>query len=493
MKKGLSYTIGSVVILIICIVAFVLPGTMGSGAQGNMDGIVFGKYDQKKINYTGAGISDFDQALTNFYNMIQSQAGQIGPEDQIYLFNYAFNSTVMKYAHQSYVEKAGYQAPKDSITRTIKSYFSDSEGNFNAEYFNSIPEDQIEELVKSVSDDLTEGRFYRDTFGSDLEVLGENELFGVKHTDKEIAFLKDFSKEKRGFRMAAFNKMDYPTEEKVSFGKKNAAKFNKYEMSVITVEDESLAKTVLTRLNNSEITFEDAITEYSDKNYSDSDGNLTNAFQYQIEKLLSNPEDLSKIIDLAVDATSSIVKTNTGYSIFKMKAAKIEPDFESDEIISRVSSYINTYETSIIEDYFVTKAKDFSSIASNIDFETACEKANIENIIIPPFPLNYGSISIAQSLDSSLTGLAGANEDENFLKTAFSLNMNEISEPIILNDHVIILQYYTNEDGREDKDSDLIANQLDTFDEDAYSNSIMSSPLLENNFQSVYFNELLNY
>ena len=61
--------------------------------------------------------------------------------------------------------------------------------------------------------------------------------------------------------MAAFSKMDYPIEEKINFGKKNAAKFNKYDLSVITVSDKSEADKVATRLNNSEITFEDAITE----------------------------------------------------------------------------------------------------------------------------------------------------------------------------------------------------------------------------------------
>lgn len=491
MKKRISYTIGSVIILIICVIAFVLPSTLGSG--GNTDGIVFGKYDNKKINYTGAGISDFDRELANFYNMIQGQGGTVRPEDQFFLFNYAFNSTVMKYANQSFVSKAGYKAPSESVSRIFQSYFKNSEGKIDTQVYNSIPEEQKADMVKQITDDLTEGRFRRDVLGSEIEVFNDKELYGLKTSSKESDFFKNYSKEKRGFHMAAFSKLDYPIEEKINFGKKNAAKFNKYDLSVITVSDKSEADKVATRLNNSEITFEDAITEYSNKNYTDSEGVLTNAFQYQIENIIYNVEELSSIIDLQVDSISPVIQTKTGYSIFKMNTSKIEPDFESDEILSRISSYINNYEASMIEDYFVAKAKDFKAVAVTSDFDSACEKANATKVDIAPFPLNYGSVSIGQSLDTTLTGLAGADENEAFLKTAFSLNMNELSDPIVLHDYIVVIQYYTNEDGLEDKTTDLIENQLGTFDEELLSSSIMTSSKLENNFQSVYYNQLMNY
>ena len=70
--------------------------------------------------------------------------------------------------------------------------------------------------------------------------------------------------------MAVFSTKDYPAEEKIKFGKENAAKFNSYDMSVITVDDKATATKVAKRIQNGEITFEDAITEYSDKNFSNS-------------------------------------------------------------------------------------------------------------------------------------------------------------------------------------------------------------------------------
>ena len=111
----------------------------------------------------------------------------------------------------------------------------------------------------------------------------------------------------RGFKVALFSKSDFPLEEKIKYANQNANKFNKYDMSVITVEEKSNAESIAKRIANNEITFEDAISEYSDKNYSSSDGKLTNAYQYQIENLLENKEDLASITDLSVGSVSAVI------------------------------------------------------------------------------------------------------------------------------------------------------------------------------------------
>ena len=49
MKKGLSYSIASVVVLIICLIAFVLPSTLAGGQGGQQKLPAFGKYDGIEI------------------------------------------------------------------------------------------------------------------------------------------------------------------------------------------------------------------------------------------------------------------------------------------------------------------------------------------------------------------------------------------------------------------------------------------------------------
>ena len=48
MKKGVLYTFGASIILIICFIAFVLPSSLSRVAD-QQEGLVFGKYNGKKI------------------------------------------------------------------------------------------------------------------------------------------------------------------------------------------------------------------------------------------------------------------------------------------------------------------------------------------------------------------------------------------------------------------------------------------------------------
>ena len=100
----------------------------------------------------------------------------------------------------------------------------------------------------------------------------------------------------KSFDAAVFNMNEYPESEKVAFGKNNAEKFVKYDFSVITVADKAKAASVAKRVNNGEITFADAVSEYSTKSYSTDSGKINNKYHYQIEKFLTNKEDMAKAI-----------------------------------------------------------------------------------------------------------------------------------------------------------------------------------------------------
>ena len=74
MKKGLSYSIASVVILIICLIAFVLPSTLGSGQNPNKLP-AFGKYNGKEIKYEQG--SDFANYVSYYGQTFQTRYRKI--------------------------------------------------------------------------------------------------------------------------------------------------------------------------------------------------------------------------------------------------------------------------------------------------------------------------------------------------------------------------------------------------------------------------------
>ncbi|MBR1639987.1 MAG: peptidyl-prolyl cis-trans isomerase [Treponema sp.] len=488
MKKNTAYTIGSLVVLLICAFCFVvLPAFTGSGQQQG-DIPVFGKYNGREIRYEQG--SDFYNFVSQYGQMFQSRGQQIDSSTYYYIFNYAFNSTVSKYAYTDAVKKSGYEVPKTAVNRDMLPYFYDENGNYSSKLYRQTPESTVAEIRRGVEDSLITSRYYDDNFGSDSEMVGSTGLYGIKESSAEQDFLKSYNTDKRGFNMVAFALSEYPEEEKMNFAKENAAKFTKYDLSLITVADKSTADTVSKRLANNEITFTDAVTEYSSKNFSNTEGKITSSYQYQVENILVNKDDIAVLSDLAVDAISPAIETISGYTIFKADGLPVKANLEDETIKQAISSYITNYEKTRVEDYFKAKATDFTNEALKSDFDSACASFNVEKQEIAPFPLNFGSVNISTSVDTSVKGLSNADTNENFLKTAFSLNINEYSSPIVMNDNVVVLQF-TNEEKVADGEGPYDEASIESYDASAAQDFVLSSDKLENNFSKVYFSNFM--
>lgn len=491
MKKNTAYTIGSLIVLLICAFCFViLPAFTGSDAhQETLP--AFGKYKGKEIKYEQG--TDYFNYVSQYGQIFQSRGQQIDSSTYYYIFSYAFNATVQKMFYEDAVKSSGYVAPKNKITRELVQYFSDSNGKYDSKLYHETDEATKKELRKGVEDSIYTSRYYDDLFGSDSDLVGNQGLYGIKESDAELDFLTSYGKEKRGFNMASFAMSDYPEEEITKYGKNNSAKFNKFDLSVITIDDKATATNLLKRIENNEITFEDALSEeYSTKAFTNTEGKITNAYQYQIENILSNKEDLSIISNLTNGALSPVIATGNSFSIFKKNNDTQSPDFSNKETIDFVSSYMKNYESTIIEDYFTAKATDFTNEAMRSDFQSACQAMNIENVEIAPFPLNYGSVNITQSVDTSLAGLANADVNENFLTTAFTLSKNEISSPIVMNNYVVVLQYTGKEEADAENESPVAVSDIENYDASSADSFVMTSEDLENNFANVYFNYFMS-
>ena len=488
MKKNTVYTLGSLIILLICAFCFVvLPAVEGrSSRQQGADIPVFGKYDGREIKYEQG--SEFANFVSQYGQMYQLYGQQLDQSTYYQIFNQAFKSTVLNYAYTDAVKKSGYVVPQSAITRAILPYFQDENGNYSSKLYKQATDEIKQELHNSAEASITADRFASDNFASNDETVGFTALYGLKKSSAEQSFLASMNKEQRGFKMAAFSKNDYPLDEKLKFANQNAALFNKYDMSIITVEEKSNADSIAKRIANNEITFEDAISEYSEKSYSTSEGKLTNSYQYQISAILQNKEDLASITGLSVGAVSDVIQTNSGYSIFKNDATVTKPDFNTEDTQRIVSSYIANYETTLIEDYFTAKANDFIKEAKASDFDAAAEKLSVKTSEIAPFPLNYGNVSILNTLNTSEDGMSNVEKNDNFLKTAFSLKLNDYSEPMVINNNIIVLQYTKADSSADD---DVNVGLLASYDQASASEAVLKSDKLEDNFLTVYFDNYM--
>lgn len=490
MKRSV-YTIGSLIILLIAALIFVLVPIFQGGKIGNRLP-VFGKYDGTEIRYELN--TDFYNSVANYAEYFKRQGVEISSANQLYLFDYAFKTTVTQLAYKKAVRKSGYSVPETAVNRAIKPYFADETGNFSQKLYNialNNNPDQIAKTRNDIKNTLETQRYSEDSFGG-MTAFGNDTLYGLKLSKAEAEFIQNMGNNQRSFNMVSFNMADYPDTEKAAFGKANAQKFVKYDFSIITVSDKAKAASIAKRINENAVTFADAISE-SQKSYSNDSGKINSKYHYQIEKFLKNASDMEKISTLAVDAVSEPIETTVGYSIFKADSAAVQPDFKDAGTIRTVYNYLTANEFSHIEDYYTETAKAFATVAKNKGFNAACSQYNVKKISVPLCSLNYGGLSVISKLDTSLDGLAGADTNENFMKTAFNLKKGEVSEPIVNNRNIIVLQL--NENGVKASDpipAEALKDELSNYDATSAQTTLLNSPKVVNNVQEVYFNNFVN-
>lgn len=488
--KNKMLWVGSVIILILSVICFVVFGVgteLIRALKGEGNGISFGKYNGKDIVLAPG--TDFANAVQNYTNYFQQQGQELDQTAYFYIYNYAFNSAVQSTAYKDSVKKSGYKPSSKEISRTILPYFLNADGKFDPKIYNQVSNADKESLKSNITEQLTLQRFSDDNFGSSKS-LGGYTFYGLKSSEKESEFLASLNSEKRAFDTVAFDKSSYPVSEIKKFGEENIQLFDSYALSVITVKDETQAKKLQAQIANNEITFADAVTEYSEKYYSDGDGVVKQNFAYQIKENLENEDDFAQIQSLAKDSISPVIKTKRGYSIYQGGGEKTGADIEDSATLDVIKNYITTNKQDVIESYFTEKAKSFISRATISGFESAASEAGVEIASIPAFPLNYSNVSIASSLDSSKAkAFVNASTNEDFLKKAFSMKLGDISEPLSMGNYITVFKLTDIQHEKADDDaSDVLKNEITSYDQSSAQSALLSSPKVENNVFMTYSN-----
>lgn len=486
MKKG--YWIGSFIVFILAVICFVVFGVgteIISAITGAGQPTSFGKYDGKDIELAPG--TDFANAVQNYSNYFQQQGQSLDENAYFYIYSYAFNAAVQSMAYKDAVKKSGYAPSEKQVSRIMLPYFSNN-GKYDPALYAQYSESDKAAIKKDITNSLTYQRFSDDVFGSN------DEMFGAKASSKEAEFVDSIASTKRGFDVAYFDKNSYPDSEVLSFANENNDKFTKYSLSVISTEDESEAKKVHNQIVNNEITFEDAVSEYSKKYYSNSEGKITNDYAYQISANLDSEDDLSKISSLKKDEISEPVKMKNGFAIFKATGDSAPADFANETTLNDVKSYIRTNESGRIEDYFMAKANDFVKAATAENFDEKAQELGVETVSASPFPLNYGELSFADKITSGdVPALSGAGTNENLLEKAFALKENQVSEPIVNGNYIVVLKLSETENVElSDDEKNHIADSLKEYDYSSAQTAILTSDKVQNNVAQTYFKSIQN-
>ena len=498
MKKGL-YSIGGIIILLIAAFIFVLVPALAGGAGENRLP-AYGSYNGVPVKF---------EEGTEFYNLanqavqrMEQQGYSFGGDYASFFysmaFNQAFNQVVGPMALREMTAKSGWLAPDSAVDRALINQYYNESGEFSQALYNATPDDTKRKYQEQVVDALNAGRSYEDLFGS-FESFGDKKLYGMKSSSAELEFIRKMGTEAHEFEYVAFSMKTFPEDKTKEFGKSHSDKLVKYDVAVITVNDEAKAKDVLKRVNNSEITFEDAVTTYSTKSIGDSEnGKITQNRQYQIEGLLKDKEKASEITSLSKDALSAPVELNNGWAIFKCLGDSVQPDFENADDVKAATNYIYSNEKGVVQDYYTARANDFIAAAATSGYNDACAKFGVDKQTTPSFALNWNNTTLVGKTNvEDKAELKGAMTNENFLNTAFKLGEGEVSTPIVLSstDSVIVLRCsgINKEAGTSAEDAPrLIGDEIANADAVVVNSSIQNSPKIKSNsaeFMAVFTGE----
>lgn len=488
MKKSF-YSIGSIIILILAAFAFVFAGA-ADGCSQKTGLPEYGSYKGKPIKYEDG--SEFQKAVLELENYYEAQGVDLNSEyaSMFYsqIFAQAFQNVVGSFALEYFTDSTGYTVPTAARDRTILnlSVYKDDQGKFSRELYDKYTTKEKLEVQESTVKQLKQMRSYEDMFGSLAEV-GYSPIYGLKSSSNEIEFIRKMGEKEYSFDAVAFDMKSYPDSEKVAFGKAHSDLFVEYNLKVISCESEAKAKEVVKRISNSEITFEDAIVEYSKSYYGDPEtGVLSANRKYQLSTAVVKPEDLDVITSLEPETISPVIETASGYCVFKSTGAPADPDFTDPQTITTVYSYLLTREKTVIEDYYSNIAKDFASKAKATDYKSAAAASGVSVTSVSPFALNYNdTVLIGKSQLSGDAVLSYAISNENFYKTAFKLKKDEISGPIVLSEanSVVVVKCTDIRNGGTSAENakDVIAPAIDQASKSSINYSILESDNIKNN------------
>jgi hypothetical protein len=295
--------IGTVIILVITIVAFVfvpaLTGT-GTGFMGSASDLTFGSYNGTPISYVVG--NHFDQAYQSLENQYRSNITDQNAEFMNQQIWYgAFRQAAVWTGMLDEMKQAGYTAPTEYINEQVaKMPQFQVNGAFSATKYQQLSGTRRTALWNQTKEDITASHYMNDL--SDLRV-----------SENEKNFVGTMASPQRSFDMAIFPLSAYPDSEVAAYAKdpKNSALFKVTHLAKITItSSEADAKKILDEVKKGTTSFEDAAKNNSKDNYASKSGDMGIRMNYELSYEIPDEKARAAVVALAKDAYSDVIKVS---------------------------------------------------------------------------------------------------------------------------------------------------------------------------------------
>jgi peptidyl-prolyl cis-trans isomerase D len=476
--------VGTVIVLIIVVFAFVLAGPGGpmsrGGGQGGAGNIVFGSYMGKDIAYYQG--SYFAQQRDNIAAQARSNPSQNTLAEAQSVWYQAFINTAEHIAILAQADAAGVRISEDALdTALLKNpAYLDDNGRFSETRFAAVSSSE-----KAATRKLTREELEKNVFFTDISI-------GVKSGSKETDFIKNMLKPERSFSFVSWPFTAFPIEEVRRYGEANKSRFAKIKVSRILVKaSESQATEIRKKIVDKISTFEELAKTYSKDAYADKGGDMGWRYAYDLEADFEAKDTAKKVLSLKSGELSDVLKGTFGWMVYRCNSDATDPDFSNPSTLDDVKSYITKYEKGKIEDYYNEKAAQFTRRAAEVGFDQAGREAGVKAIPMQPFPLNLGnmfSLAPVRAIPDTATPTS-AVYSEDFFYRAFSLGKDQVSAPVVLDDQVLVMKL-TGEQQLPDAMVNILGNWVSYVANQSIQSDLaqmlMSPDKLKDNFAAAF-------
>jgi hypothetical protein len=422
--------IGTVLVLVIVIIAFVLVPAIVPGEGIASSQLNFGSWDNKPIVYSSGGV--FARMREMYASIEQNRYSNMNMPYQIeyQIWRRAFEDTVLYTAILDIMDKSGYTPSKSFIDKRVASLPQFQEnGRFSGIKYKKLDAASRIKLWQDVANDTLIERYYDD--------------LAIKVPDAEADFFGQMALPQRKFKLAIFPYASYPDEEAAIYANRNPDMFKTVYLSRITVSGgEREAQAILEKIRLNEATFEDTARTQSEDDYADIGGDTGERMAYELSLDIPDDEQRKSVINLAKGETSSVIKLPSSWVIFRANEASRPADLQDPATLDKIRLFLMDNERGVIEDWLITRAENFAQQAREVSFETAVSDYSLDAYDFGELPLNYGDSPLFTTVNSfQVYSLSGVSTDENFWRTAFSTPVGEPSRPIVLgnSDNIVVL------------------------------------------------------
>jgi hypothetical protein len=458
--------IGTIVVLVIVVVAFVLvPAIVPEAARSGAD-LNFGSYNKIPINYVPG----------NYFARVQRSLAQNMRdsinENNSFLITYqiwreAFEEAVTRTALLDEVKLAGYTPPSEVVDRRMaeRPEFQEN-GRFSPVKYREY-------------DNATRMSLWREMQSSIALEKYISDVTGLRVSSTEADFIAAMTSPQRRFDMVAFPLTSYPDSEVAAYFNENPGLFRVTHLSKITVvSSETETQRILDSIRNGETSFEDAARTYSQDSYADRGGDLGLKMVHELVTEVPNAEDRESLAALANGDYSPVYRLENGWAFFRCEAAAYPADISDSANLEKVRNYLMNNERGRVEDWVFDLAENFVNLVRDNDFDTAALMRGLEKKSFGPLAINYGerrSLSVYYGGSSSdgvdlFTALSSFSIDElylagsaeNFWRAAFFTPIGSPANPIVVGNNVLVL-YPVEELPPETEGADSIKNMYTAY------------------------------